>query len=331
MSKNSMRVLVTGSSGHLGEALVRTLQAGHQDVIGLDIIPSPFTTHVGTINDQALVSECMKRVTTVYHTATLHKPHVVTHSKQAFVETNISGTLTLLEEAVKAKVSAFIYTSTTSTFGDALRPQTGTPTAWITEAVAPIPRNIYGVSKLAAEDLCHLFYRQWGLACIILRTSRFFLEADDDKARREAFEDDNLKANEFLHRRVDLEDVVQAHWLAYQKADTIGFGRYIISATPPFSKEDQTHLRHNLPHQLERLYPHYSDIYQSLGWTMFEGIDRIYDNAAARRDLGWQPKYVFSYILDCLEAGRPIRSELATVVGSKGYHSKEFSEGPYPV
>jgi nucleoside-diphosphate-sugar epimerase len=48
------------------------------------------------------------------------------------------------------------------------------PAAWITEEVAPIPRNIYGVTKVAAEDLCELFHRNERLACLILRTSRFF-------------------------------------------------------------------------------------------------------------------------------------------------------------
>ena len=77
----------------------------------------------------------MKDVQTVYHTATLHKPHVVTHQMHEFVETNINGTLTLLEEAVATGVSAFVYTSTTSTFGDASRPNAESPAAWITEDV----------------------------------------------------------------------------------------------------------------------------------------------------------------------------------------------------
>ena len=47
-----MRVLVTGSSGHLGEALVRTLRDLEHEVVGLDILPSPFTTCVGSITDR---------------------------------------------------------------------------------------------------------------------------------------------------------------------------------------------------------------------------------------------------------------------------------------
>src|SRR4051794_25532860 len=137
-----MRVLVTGSAGHLGEAMMRTLGG---DAIGLDCLASPHTTVVGSITDAATVARCMEGVTAVIHAATLHKPHVATHNQQAFVDVNIPGTLVLLEAAVRAKVRAFLFTSTTSTFGDALVPPADAPAAWITEAVVPVPKNIYGV------------------------------------------------------------------------------------------------------------------------------------------------------------------------------------------
>src|ERR1700728_4115339 len=175
MDDTAMRVLVTGSAGHLGEALVRTLQDLQHEGVGVDILASPFTTHVGSIADRGSVQRCMRDVQAVFHPATLHKPHVATHRRQEFVDTNITGTLNLLEEAVAARVESFVYTSTTSVFGDALAPPEEAPAAWITEDVAPVPKNIYGVTKAAAEDLCELFHRRnQNLACIVLRTSRFF-------------------------------------------------------------------------------------------------------------------------------------------------------------
>src|ERR1700757_450840 len=71
-----MTVLVTGSSGHLGEALVRTLAAARRDVIGIDIRPGPFTHRTGSVTNRAFVGRCMEGVVTVFHAATLHKPHV---------------------------------------------------------------------------------------------------------------------------------------------------------------------------------------------------------------------------------------------------------------
>ncbi len=213
-----MRILITGSAGHLGEALVRQLQAEGHEPLGLDLLASPFTSVVGSIIDRALVRRCLEGVEAVVHAATLHKPHVATHARQQFVDTNVTGTLTLLEEAVAAGVGRFVFTSTTSAFGRALSPPPGAPAAWITEDVAPVPRNIYGVTKTAAEDLCQLVSRDHGLPCIVLRTSRFFPEPDDDAEVRDAYEDGNLKANELLYRRVEIEDAVAAHLLAIERA-----------------------------------------------------------------------------------------------------------------
>jgi nucleoside-diphosphate-sugar epimerase len=326
-----VKILVTGSSGHLGEALVRTLRNQNREVLGADIVPSEFTSEVGSIVDQDFVKRCMEGVGVVIHTATLHKPHVATHSRQSFVDTNITGTLSLLEEAVVAGVGSFVFTSTTSAFGSALTPPAGAPAAWITEDVKPVPRNIYGVTKTAAEDLCELFHRKVGLACLILRTSRFFPEDDDSVETRQTYDDGNVKANEFLYRRVDIDDVVSAHLLAVEKARAIGFGRYIISATTPFTPEDLAELRANAPVVVRRRVPQYEAEYERRGWKMFPGIDRVYVNERARAELGWRPRYDFRYVLDRLRAGDDPRSPLARAVGSKGYHSRKFAEGPYPV
>jgi UDP-glucose 4-epimerase len=315
-----MKILVTGSSGHLGEALVRKLQETDHEVVSLDIVASRFTSRVGSILDRATIKQCLQGVDAVLHTATLHKPHVATHSRQAFVDTNLTGTLNLLEEAVSAGVSSFVFTSTTSVFGAALTPPSGEPAVWITEEVRPIPRNIYGVTKAAAEDLCELFYRQQGLGCIVLRTSRFFPEEDDNEAIRETYEDGNLKANEFLYRRVDIEDVVEAHLLAIKRAPAIGFGRYVISATTPFRRDDLDELPINAPQVVTRLFPDYECEYARRGWRMFPSIDRVYVNERARQDLGWQPRHDFRSVLDCCKAGTDSRSELARAIGSKGYH-----------
>lgn len=326
-----MKALVTGSSGHLGEALVRVLREAGHTVIGLDIKPSPTTDAVGSITDRGLVSDSMHGVGVVLHTATLHKPHVATHSKQDFVDTNVSGSLALLEASVDAGAGAFVFTSTTSVYGHALRPPAGEPAVWVTEELAPIPKNIYGVTKLAAENLCQLFHRKHDLNCVVLRTSRFFPEEDDDRGVREAWSGENAKANEILFRRADLADMVSAHLAAAECAPDIGFGRYIISATSPFSEDELAALRSDLPSVLRGKYPHYESVYERLGWHMFDSIDRVYVNEAARRDLGWEPQHNFDWVLEQLQESDDARSPLAREVGSKGYHDVVFEEGPYPV
>src|SRR5688572_25332310 len=136
-----MRVLVTGSAGHLGEALIRTLRSTSHEVIRLDIVASHSTSEVGSILDRAYVKRCMKDVDAVLHTATLHKPHVITHARQDFIDSNITGTLNLLEEAASVGVRSFVFTGTTSAFGAALTPPAGAPVEWVTEDVTPVPKN----------------------------------------------------------------------------------------------------------------------------------------------------------------------------------------------
>jgi len=326
-----MTILVTGSAGHLGEALMRTFRAEAVPALGIDVRPSPFTDRVGSVGDRDFIAHCMAGVRSVIHAATLHKPHVATHSAAAFVETNIAGTLALLEAALTAQVEAFVFTSTTSAFGAALTPGPGEPAGWIDEDVTPVPRNIYGVTKVAAEGLCELFARREDLPVVILRTSRFFAEEDDDAAIRRRYANANVQANELLNRRVDLADVVEAHRLALGRAGAIGFGRYIVSATTPFTRADLADLRRDAPAVVERLFPGAAALYAAQGWQMFPSLDRVYVNERARAALGWQPKYDFAFALDCIRRGEDFRSPLAVEVGSKGYHAEAFAEGPYPV
>jgi nucleoside-diphosphate-sugar epimerase len=316
-----MRILVTGSAGHLGEALVRVLRADGHHVVGLDVLSSPFTDVVGSVDDRAVVRDAIAGADAVLHAATLHKPHVDSHTRQDFVDTNVTGTLALLEEAVDAGVSRFVFTSTTSAFGRALVPPPGAPATWIDERVAPRPKNIYGATKVAAEDLCELVHRDHGLAVLVLRTSRFFPEEDDREEVRAAYPAANAKVNELLYRRADIADIVQAHRLALERAPDIGFGRYIISATTPFTNADLAELRTDAPAVVARLFPAYPAIYERLGWSMFPEIERVYDNTRARADLGWSPRWDFGHALERLAAGEDPFSDLTAQVGVKGYHA----------
>ena len=317
-----MRILVTGSAGHLGEALMRVLAADGVDAVGLDVLDSEYTTVVGSVADRAAVRRCVEGADAVLHTATLHKPHVGSHTRQQFVDVNVTGTLCLLEAAVEAGVRSFVFTSTTSAFGRALTPAPGAPAAWIDEDVVPVPRNVYGATKTAAEDLCELVHREAGLPCLILRTSRFFPEGDDRDDVRASYDDLNIKVNELLNRRVDLADVVDAHRLAIDRAPALGFGRYIVTATTPFGRGDLAELRSDAPAVVSRLHPEYAAVYAARGWRMFPAFERVYDNARARRDLGWEPAYDFGSAIARLGAGEEWRSPLALAVGSKGFHAE---------
>ncbi len=70
------------------------------------------------------------------------------------------------------------------------------------------------MTKTAAQDVCELVARDHGLPVVVLRTSRFFPETDDNSEVASTLVDENIKANEYLYRHVDIEDVVSANLLA---------------------------------------------------------------------------------------------------------------------
>ncbi|MGH3165201.1 MAG: hypothetical protein ACRDN0_04815 [Trebonia sp.] len=156
----------------------------------------------------------------------------------------------------------------------------------------------------------------------MLRTSRFFPEGDDNDEVRAAYDDANVKANEFLYRRVDVADVADAHLLAMERAAEIGFGKYVVSATTPFTPEDLAALRDDAPSVVRRIYPDYEAEYARRDWRMFQSVGRVYVNDRARADLGWSPRYDFRAMLDALTAGEDPRSPLARAIGAKGYHDQ---------
>jgi nucleoside-diphosphate-sugar epimerase len=315
-----MRFAVTGSSGHLGEALVRVLSCQGHQVVGLDVVASRTTRLVGSVCDRDLAAAAVEGADAVIHAATLHKPHLASHDAREFIETNVSGTAVLLNAAADAGVGAFVFTSTTSAFGRALTPPEGQPAAWITEDVAPVAKNIYGVTKVAAEELCQVAYQTRRLPCVVLRIARFFPEDDDNDDVRSAFKSENAKVNELLYRRVDLADAVTACQRAAECSERIGFGRYIITATTPFSPNDLSELRVDAPRVVRRHYPDYEALYAAHGWRMFPALDRVYVNARAREALGWEPKHDFAWALERLGSGDDTRSALAIEIGAKGYH-----------
>ncbi|KAJ5585750.1 hypothetical protein N7450_005537 [Penicillium hetheringtonii] len=325
--------LVTGSAGHLGTALMLTLPSLGFKPLGIDILPSPTTTLVGSISDREFIASIFdsNSIKHVFHAATLHKPHVGSHSKEEFITTNITGTLILLEESsrFKEQIESFIFFSTTSAFGKALSPQPGSPAAWIDESVVPVPKNIYGVTKVAAEEMCALVQKQSGVPVLVLRTSRFFPEEDDDEDRRAAMSDENLKVLELAYRRCDIEDIVSAAVCASRKAKDIGWGKYIISALPPFDNNLRTleALDRDPAEVLRDLFPDVDAVFAEKGWKHLTRMDRVYDSSKAVSELEWEPEYTFEKALRRLARGEPWKSDLTAKVGKKGYHA--VSTGVY--
>jgi nucleoside-diphosphate-sugar epimerase len=302
-----MRLLLTGSSGWLGRYLAPRLRAEGHVVIGLDVAPGADTEVLGSVADRALVERTFgeQGIEAVIHAGGLHKPDIVRYPESAFRDVNVEGTRNLLEAAVKAGHDRFLFTSTTSLMITAAiragRDGGATEAAWLDEDSGPLaPRNIYGVTKVAAEHLCRRVAGESGMAVMILRTGRFFPEDDDTHSDPSG---PNIKANEFLNRRLTVEDAAEAHVVALEKAPALGCETFILSAPPPFAREECAELLEDAPAVIARHFPEAPALYARMGWILPASLDRVYDPSRAERLMGFRCRTDFAAVLDAIRRG----------------------------
>ena len=283
-----MKVFLTGSSGRIGGAIAALLATRHE-LVGMDLRPGPRTTVLGDVAARGDLQALLDGCDAVVHTASLHAPHVGMVDDAEFRRVNVSGTRALLEAAVRAGVRRFVYTSTTSVYGDAMC--VPGEAAWVSESLAPRPRDIYDETKLEAERACAEAAAQ-GLACTALRMSRCFPERED------------LVATYRLYRGVDARDVAQAHALALS-APLRGFGAYNISAPSPFRRDDAAALAHDAAAVIGRHFPWAAAAYARRGWRLPARVDRVYVIDAAREALGYRPRHDFASLFGAEERAWP--------------------------
>ncbi len=176
-----MRCLVTGVAGFVGSHLAERLLAEGHEVCGIDAFidyyPRPikernlqelrlwkdFTFIEGDLRDIHLLP-LLDGVDWVFHQAAQAGVRTSWGSEfSRYVDCNVLSTQQLLEAALHTKgIQRFVYASSSSVYGD-------TTVLPVTEAVTPQPVSPYGVTKLAAEHLCTLYYRNFGVPAVSLR------------------------------------------------------------------------------------------------------------------------------------------------------------------
>ena len=177
MTKN----IVTGAAGFIGSHLTEAFLKRGEEVIGLDefndyydpILKRQNITHLQKFSNFKLIEGniqlldwklLLKDVDVVYHQAAQAGVRGSWgEGFRAYTERNISSTQVMLEAAIEAKnLKRFIYASTSSVYGDA-------ETLPTSEQICPKPVSPYGITKLAAERLCGLYHKNFGVPFIALR------------------------------------------------------------------------------------------------------------------------------------------------------------------
>lgn len=285
-----MKILVTGSAGKLGSVTVMHLKSLGHEVIGADIAQSETTSLYLDVRDNEGVDSLTSGFDAIIHTAALHGRHMdMNMPREAFVETNIKGTLNLLNACVKNNVKRFLFTSTTSIYGKAMVDEN--KAVWVDENLIIQPRDIYDITKQACEELCRDFFEKEGLMTSVYRVGRFLPE------------EPNLMLNHRLYRGLDERDGAVALQLGVEH-DFHNFEIFNVSSGSPFTKADLVNLKTSPEQVMKDYLPNAIALYNERGWSFPMSIDRVYSSSKAENILGYKPKYTFEWLLNELSLRR---------------------------
>jgi len=169
------KALVTGGAGFIGSHLITPLLDEGLEVTVLDDLSSgrlqnisPFQERrgfsfvKGSILDRNILKRVLRDVDLVYHQAAIRSVPKSIEMPSKVNEVNVTGTLTLLDEAVATGVERLIYASSSSVYGEI-------STLPKREDLPTLPSSPYGISKLAAEHYCRVFNKVYGLKTVSLR------------------------------------------------------------------------------------------------------------------------------------------------------------------
>lgn len=291
------QTLVTGGAGCIGSNIVEELIRRGKPVTVIDNFSAglmrnlkPFAGKIrlvrGDIRNAKDVDRAMKGADVVIHQAAIRSVPKSVNNPLLSHEANTTGTLTLLNAAIKHGVKRFVYASSSSVYGGAQAfPQK--------ESASLRPMSPYGVSKLCGENYCHAFHAIYGLHTVALRYFNVYgprqnpeslyslvVPAFIDKIRRgerPVIDGTGKQSRDFTY----VKDVVRANLLAAFEAPRAGGKSFNIAGGKDTSILDILNMI--AKHMGRKANPVFGP--RRKGDPM-----RTYaDISAAKRDLGWKP------------------------------------------
>lgn len=173
-----MTALVTGAAGFIGSHVVEHLLAMGVEVVALDDLSGGFLDNVpkgaifhhGSILDKALLRRIFSehKIETVYHLAA-YAAEGLSHFIRSFnYENNVVGSMNVMNEAIKAEVKCFVFSSSIAVYGANQTP--------MVESLAPSPEDPYGVAKYSVELDLKAAHHMFGLNYVIFRPHNVYGE-----------------------------------------------------------------------------------------------------------------------------------------------------------
>jgi len=163
-------ILLTGSSGFVGQAIMSRLMAAGRKAIGLDPVPSPATQVIDDLSDRARLRELIARehVTHIIHAGGVSGPMVMADDPAGIVAVNVTGSLNLLQEAMAGGVRTFVYCSSVAAIGNFYEPYP------IGEDYPMRPASTYGCSKAAMDYVLRGLWKRVPLDICSLRLTAVY-------------------------------------------------------------------------------------------------------------------------------------------------------------
>jgi UDP-glucose 4-epimerase len=293
-----MRVLVTGAGGNLGRATIpELLQAGHVPV-AFDFRPveTPGEFVEGDVRDPDAVARAIDGCDAVVHAAALHGIHLAHWSPRDFFAINVEGSFNVFEAAREREIERFVLASTMGVYGESLEAPSDR-WAWVHEGLPTLPKDIYGASKVLAEELGRLHARTGAMQVVALRFGMYVPATFEHYGFR------------LLFGGVDERDVAQSVLLALEHEPEGGFDAFDIMADTPFTSGDAIGMHEDPLGVIERYWPGANDLFREKGIVPLEHIWArfLWPIQKAKRALEFRPRWGFGEFLDAVRDDDPAR------------------------
>lgn len=224
------KIIVTGSSGFLGQALTPALEADGHTVVKIDRRPDKSgDTVVADVRELDSMLELVREADAVFHLASLIEAGESVKEPQKFIDWNVSGTLNVLEAMRENGVKHFLFSSSAAIYGDPIKIP-------IQEDDRTIPVSPYGMTKLAMEGLLSSYVKAHGFTGTALRYFNLYGPKEHHEPETHGiprFIDQMLTGQEItqfgdgqhLRDYIYIDDVVAAHKHALQYSFD-NYGKY---------------------------------------------------------------------------------------------------------